>query len=516
MRLALALLVAAAAASAQTTVSGRVVNAVTGEPVRRAAVNAVRLDGGPVRSAMADTEGQFSLPDLPPGSLRITASRDGFIPLAPGKLLAIDPGRSISDLRIKLNPESIVTGRVVDEEGEPMRNVNISLQQYRFIQSPRQLVTVEPTATTNDLGEYRLFGVAPGQYALSATLTSTRLTFPVVRSAESPAQDTYVTTYFPGTTDASAAAPIRIAPGSQLRGLDLTLVKTPTFHVRGRVVHGMSGRPNVSIVHLVARGSALLGARRASAVDPSGNFDISGVPPGAYTLSATFNNSTGARRARMTIEVRRADIDGLNLTAIPDVSVKGRLISDPGGPPVPLLRVQVSLQPRELDFFAGGAAHGKPDEQGNFEIDNAVTDRYLLSVSGLPPGAFVKSARTGQSDVLAEGLDLTGGAAPENLTVVISPNGATLSGVVQSPGAIVVLIPNESSRRHQSTIADHTGAFSIAGLPPGEYKLYAWEEVAADAWLDPDFLKSFESKGESVTLREGEQKTLTIKAIAAD
>ena len=492
-------------------------NAVTGEPIRRASVNAVRLDGGPVRSAIADTEGRFSLPDLPPGSLRITASRNGFIPLAPGKLLAIDPGRSISDLRIKLNPESIVTGRVVDEEGEPMRNVNISLQQYRFIQSPRQLVTVDPTATTNDLGEYRLFGVAPGQYALSATLTSGPLTFAVVRPAESPAEDAYVTTYFPGTTDASAAAPIRIAPGSQLRGLDLTMIKTPTLHVRGRVAHGMPGRANVSIVQLVPRGSAFLGGRmRASAVDPSGNFDISGVAPGSYTLFATFNNSTGARRARMTIEVGRADLDGLSLTAIPDVSVKGRIVSDPGAPPVPLSTVQVTLQPADFDVVFGGTAHGKPDEQGDFEIASAVADRYLLSVSGLPRGAFVKSARADQSDILAQGLDLTGGAAPANLTIVISPRGATLSGAVQSPGAIVVLIPNESSRRPQSTIADHTGAFSIVGIPPGEYKLYAWEEVAADAWLDPDFLKPFENKCESVTLREGEQKTLTIKAIPGD
>jgi hypothetical protein len=253
---------------------------------------------------------------------------------------------------------------------------------------------------------------------------------------------------------------------------------------------------------------------------PAGTYYFTAGAPGAYPHQQTYNSSTGARRARIPIDVGRGDLEGLTLSAVPDVSLKGHIVSDSDGPPLPLSSVRVSLQPREFDGFSGGTAVGRPDEGGHFEIAHVPADRYLLSVSGLPSGAYVKAARTEQADVLASGLDLSGGGAPGGLAIVVSPRGATVSGNIQSAGAVVVLIPRDKDRRdqpyfHKSAVADQKGAFSIAGVPPGDYKLYAWEEAGGEAWLDPDFVRPFESKGEPVTLREGEQKTVSLQAIPA-
>lgn len=174
----------------------------------------------------------------------------------------------------------------------------------------------------------------------------------------------------------------------------------------------------------------------------------------------------------------------------------------------------------------GPMGEGKANADGLFEISNAASDRYNLFVSGLPSGAYVKAIRSGQVDVLASGLDMTGGASPADMEVVISPKAAAITGVAQNPntgnpmpGAMVVLIPLDQQRKEQQTYkfvaSDQNGAFSLTDLTPGEYKAYAWEDIEIGAYMDPDFMKPIEEKGEAVSLQEGEQKTLTLKVIPA-
>jgi hypothetical protein len=171
---------------------------------------------------------------------------------------------------------------------------------------------------------------------------------------------------------------------------------------------------------------------------------------------------------------------------------------------------------------------GKTNADGSFEIYNAAPDRYNVFISGLPSGSYVKSIRSDQVDVLASGLDITSGASPADVEVVISPKAAALTGAAQNPntgnpmpGAMVVLVPQEKQRREQPNyfkfmVSDQNGAFSMTGLTPGDYKAYAWEDVEMGAYMDPEFMKPFEDKGEAVSLQEGEQKALTLKVIPAD
>jgi hypothetical protein len=483
----------------------------------------------------SDANGQFSMKDLEPGRYRLTADRNGYVTLIygargynkPGTMISLARQQNLTDLALKMTPHAVITGRILDEEGEPVANIHVTLQGYRYIQGRKQLMSTGGGNSTNDLGEYRVFGIAPGKYIVSATPQANGPTISIDRSADAGPEEGFVATYYPATTDPAAATQLDIAAGAQLRGIDMVLSKSRTVHVKGHVTHGLSGRPNATVFIVPRNSGGFGGMVRNSHVDPAGNFDIRGVSPGAYTLTAVVNDGNTPRQGRVPVEVGTANVDGVNITVGTGVTVKGVLRADSDSSTIDLSNVRVTLQQREPGMMFGAPGETR-DEHGGFELKNASPDHYNLYVYGLPQGAYVKSVRAGQTDILASGLDLTSGAAPESIDVVISPRGAAVTGTVQNektgnpaPGAMVVLIPQEKERREQQTYvklinADQSGAFSLSGIAPGEYRLYAWEDVEPGAYLDPDFLKPIESKGEPLTVGEGDQKTVQLKLIPAD
>jgi hypothetical protein len=512
--------------------SGRVVNAVTGEPVRRATILLTRSAARPADRPLAYTtssnaEGQYVMKDLEPGNYRLTADRSGFVhfifgarhPTRPGTTITLWQRQSLTDLTLKLTPHAVVAGRIVDDEGEPVVNVPVVLQGFRYNNGRKELAVTGGGANTNDLGEYRIFGVAPGKYFLSASPANraNRLpSFALDRSIPSSMELDHVTTYYPGTIDPGGAVQLDVPAGGQLRGIDLVLARTRVLQVKGRVSHGGPGFGNVSVSLLARHGGGFAGTPRGAAVDPSGAFTIRGVTAGSYTLTVGIGDAAGFRQVRVPVQVGSSNVDDLNIVIGPGISVAGRIRPDPDSPPVDLSGVSLMLQHRDTSVPFSETA--RPDREGVFQFKNASPDRYHLSVMNLPPGAYLKSARAGEVDLLSTGLDLTAGAgvgAP--LELVVSSRGATISGASPS-GSTVVLVPQEKERRDQqyfykTSIADQNSAYSLTGIPPGAYKLYAWEDVDPGAWMDPDFLKPVEDKGESVALREGERKTVPLKAI---
>jgi 5-hydroxyisourate hydrolase-like protein (transthyretin family) len=166
-------------------------------------------------------------------------------------------------------------------------------------------------------------------------------------------------------------------------------------------------------------------------------------------------------------------------------------------------------------------------DDNTFQLENAGASTFEVTLFGLPDGFYVKSIKSGDTDVQAAGLDITRGA-PQPLEVVLSPNAGSLSGAVQNPntkqpapGATVVLVPQEKERRDQpqyykTTTTDQNGKYTLKSLVPGEYKVFAWEDMEPGAYLDPDFLKPVDSKAEAVSIRENDQKTAALTMIAAD
>ena len=517
-------------------VEGQIFNASTGEPIRKATVVMNRTELGPGDGnnnymGASDAQGKFVIQDVEPGKYRLNASRNGFVSMAygahspgkPGTTLTLATKQHAADIVFKLIPHGVITGRILDEDGEPLANAQVALLSYRYQQGKKQLSNSQ-WASTNDLGEYRIFGVAPGKYYLSANappmMTGGRM------NADVPEE--YVPAYYPGTSDASSAAPVVVGPGAQMRGVDITLFKKHTVRIKGHVNSAVAGRGMINVL-LVPRNTSMVTSLNSTRADSQGNFDIHSVLPGSYRLQAQVMGGPGGNYVgRTDLEVGQTNLDGLVVTIGPNFSVSGtlRVDGDANGPNLTNIRLGLQARDSEAMMFGGGS-QGRVDAQGHFEIPNVPPGEYYLAVANPPAGFYIKSMRSEQIDVLTSGLNLTNGGAP-NVEVVISPNAASFSGTVQdprtgnpSPGASVVLIPLEKERRDQqlfykTAISDSNGAFSFKGLMPGEYKAYAWEDLEAGAYMDPDFMKPVESAGEAVPLHENDMKTAQLKLIPAD
>ena len=520
-------------------ISGQVSNAATGEPVRRALVSLRRIDMSPGVTAVqvshtvaTDAAGQFAMAGIAPGKYRLTAERNGFVatqygsrgPGKAGALLTLEAGQKSSDLAMRLTPHGVITGRVLDEEGDPVAGANVQVSRQVYAQGRKQMSRAG-AASTNDLGEYRVFGLAPGHYFVSADARQN----PMLSQAE----DEYVTTWFPRTADAAAAAPIDVAPGAQLRNIDILLAKLHTVAVRGRVVGeaaapGGAQRTNFSVV-LSARNAMGAGgnASRGTAVTPEGTFDFRSVTPGSYFLIAQVNAQGKNLAARMAIQVGASNVEGITLPLHGGVPVSGRVRVE-GETTQSIASVQVLLRPAET----GGLVFGplpiqqvKPD--GSFQMDDVGADRYTVTINGLPESFYVKSVRSADLDVLAGGLEIAGGS-PAPLDVVLSPNAGQVTGTVLDPktqkaaaAVMAVLVPQEKERRdreafYQTAMTDVSGHFTLISVVPGEYRVYAWENVEYSAWMDPDFMKPLESRGEAVSVSEGGRQAVQVNLIAAE
>jgi hypothetical protein len=416
------------------TIQGQVLNAITGEPLKKASLNLQRIDmtrdmvSVPANyTTSTDASGKFGMKDLEPGKYQLRVTRNGFVatsygargPNRPGTTLSLNRGQNLKDVIFRLTPHGVVMGRVLDEDGDPVPYVRVQLMTYRYQQGKKQL-SLAGGGSTDDLGDYRIFGVAPGKYFLSATANNQGFTFAEDRSAAPPPEEDYVATYYPGTTDVASAAQLEVTPGGQLRDITLRLSKSHTIHVRGHVAYNLSGRQRVT-VYLQPRASGMIGPMpvRTTQVDAKGDFNIRGVAPGSYSLTAVINDGSKTFQARVPLDVGSSNIERITLTIGAGIDVIGHVRVE-GAETADLSGVRLMLQPREVGaMMFGGFSPARLDEGRAFTIQNVSPGLFNLIVMGLPSGYYVKSVRSDQTDVQASGLNTE--VAPAPLEVLLSP-----------------------------------------------------------------------------------------------
>jgi len=188
---------------------------------------------------------------------------------------------------------------------------------------------------------------------------------------------------------------------------------------------------------------------------------------------------------------------------------------------------RVRLLPREMGGIMFNSSMGKLNDDGTFTLENVSPDAYRLSFMGLPDGFYVKRIQLGESESDGDTWDVSAGVA-RPVTVVLSPNAGQITGTVQNsktqqaaPGAVVALIPQESERQGQSVFYKQTGAnqfgsFTFKNVIPGDYKVFAWEDLEPGAYYDPEFMKPLDAKGEKLTIQESGKHTVQATLIPAD
>jgi 5-hydroxyisourate hydrolase-like protein (transthyretin family) len=516
--------------AASCTVSGRVVTAAEGSPLKSARVALIRELGRSsprIYAAASDSDGHFTIKDVAPGRYEFLAIRTGYVDQPyqsngtdRGAVLALQPGQHLADVLFRLTLAAVITGHVNSEDGEAMARVRVTA-----LRRPTEEETIEeelppsqklePTpvssAKTDDRGEYRIFGLKPGEYYVKATDSSEpEMNMPVGQDQfirEFLGSD-YAPVFYPGVSRLGQAQPVPLSAGSEVQ-VDFAMRQVRTVEISGHVI-GLGGTPATDVsINLDEAQSEDYSSERYTSSDAKGNFRLKGIQPGSYVLFA-YQRAQGDKpySARQKLEVGNDSIDSVTLVLGGGMNFSGRLtIAGPGS--VRRDRIFIRLIPVGEGTSWGNAGDVKKD--GTFEINDVKEGSYAVSVRGPEEGWYTKSVRLGSDDVLANGLQVEKGSSGATLEIVVSTGTALLEGSVTEDdkpaiGARVHLTLDPKTpynrMRSRTVSTDQNGHFSLQ-IAPGKYQVVAKSRSltgGAAASSDP----------RTVNLSEHDRKTIQL------
>ncbi len=521
--------------SQDCTFAGRVVRDPGDIPVRKATVQILSdksMAEGKEYSAITDAEGHFRIEAIPSGRYRAFVERSGFVEInrqrqrSAGTALTFEAGKDISDVVLHMLPAAVVVGKVLDEDGDPMPRIDVSVLRYAYQLGQRHL-EVAAAGTTDDLGEYRIPDLLPGRYMVAANPTPdlSSKPEPKAKPGTPPKQEmAYVPTFYPGTVDRNQAVYLGLRAGDET-SVNFNLSRAPTFHVRGSI----AGAQNVDlVVHPKDQQMEFTAAQ----TDKDGKFDIAHIPAGSYTLFVVREEHESSLLAQQALEVTNGDIDGVRIVALEGSRVRGSVKVE-GAHAIDPSTLLIFLQPSNIEkggSFIGDLAASQTlapvKADGTFDFKKIPAGSYSVLVEGTTrlPDYYLKSAKLGSTEVINSGLTL-GGGGTYALDILIGAGAATVAGEVADADdhpvadANVIAVPTgEHAIRfdlYQKTVTDQHGHFIFVGLTPGDYRLFAFESLEEGVYFDPAFLKPYEGSSESIHLDENAHKVLPLKVIPA-
>jgi hypothetical protein len=535
---------------------GRIADATYSQIVSSA--ESVRLGSiGSATFVLTDSQGRFAIRDLDAGAYRVSVGANGYAKQDYGQRTSGGQGTPVNlnsgqtvDIGIPLTPAGSVSGRIRDNRGQPAVGIQVQIIKAIYIGNGQRSFQSAGSSRTDDRGEYRLFWITPGRYFVMASSGANPSGGVLISSPNEMPGDGIAPAFYPGSVDILQAATIDVKPGADIGGVDVIVNRQPNYRIRGRLIDGRNGlaptAANISLnTPLLTGGSTGIVTPVVSYDGRDGTFEIRDVSPGPHTIRATLPNSANtvtpanagtisavsqAVSAQVALNVM-ADADGVVLTLSAGVSISGRLTLEvpdiqgtQGTGSLASYRVQLR-PPASVLFPIGGSPLSQPTSaDGLFRIDNVVPGEYLVAIAPLPLDFYVKQARFNQNDVLNKPMQFSSSDSG-TLEVLLSSRGGQINGMVTDerqrgiPNTQAVLIPDQQRDRidlYKTAMSDANGRFSLRGVAPGDYHLFAWEAIDPYAYFDPEVMKQFESKGNPVHIAESAKETVDVRVIPAE
>jgi hypothetical protein len=275
-----------------------------------------------------------------------------------------------------------------------------------------------------------------------------------------------------------------------------------------------------------------------TATDANGEFDLIGVVAGSYDLY--FLGAQVPPRApapgvppvpaiplmgMVPIDVGNDDVNGVAVTINPGTTINGRVTIDGGSENASdLTRIRINLDADPTGVAMVPSSQGSVTANATFKIENVWPAKYRITAAALPLNTYVKSMRFGNVDLLAQTLPVplqTDGV----VEIVIGTDTGQISGRVEGArgdgisNAKVALVPDAPLRSrldlYKSITTDPSGEFRLGGIPPGDYKVFAWDDTEDNAWTDPEFLRADEPRGKSIRISAGRSESATVTVLPA-
>ena len=510
----------------------------------------------PIPPVMTDEKGKFAVQGLDEGIYNVLFQANGYVAQRYGRFtggngtpVTVTGGQASKDVDVELTPAANIGGRIHDLSDQPLVNLPVVLLRASMDSDGRRTYETVGAARTNDRGEYRMYWVTPGRYYLLAGSYSTggspRFLVPQLVSGGANASsfpDVAGYAFYPAVTEISEARVIALQPGTDLRSVDVAVTtRSRTFSIRGEVIDSRTGKaPRTANVFAEPQGVGL-GPVTASTDYPSpayrpssGTFEIRNLLPGTYSVVAMVQ---ALRRpeppmteasATVTVTVTDSDANGVKLAVVPGATIVGRLRVE-GELPAQGLGGRPLVSLTKLGGAVGFEDDVEPgflEPDGSFRLHNVVAGDYQFRTGNfqISTVGFIKEARLDGADVLNVPLRISG-SSEKQLELVLRVGGGRLAGTVADvrsqpvAGARVVLVPDRARFRtdlYRTVFTGQMGRFTFARVAPGDYKVFSWESLEENGWLDPEILARFEQRGVSIHVTESSDETINVQMISGD
>jgi carboxypeptidase family protein len=530
-------------------ITGRVVAADSGRPLKRARVfiNAAELEDG--RGVLTDDSGTFDFTELPAGRYTVTVAKSGFVslsygqrrPLQAGTPLQLGDGQQLRNVDFALPRGSVIAGRIADEDGEPMAGVTVRVLRYQYLQGERRLTPVGG-GQTDDKGQFRVWGLMPGEYYVNALTRGGfgpggrggffyRNAGPEFATSSGDEQDSlnYAPTYYPGVPSVSDAKPIALGLNQELLDINFSLQLVRMSRIAGRVTNPDGSATTSGQVNLLldagGRGNQI-GAAFGGRIDWDGGFAINNVPPGRYLLRARGDDTETPQYAVIPVTVS----GGTDLADFPVVLTAGATLSGTvlfpsaaTSPPDPT-QFRVTAPSTDNAMF-GPQPNARLDKQGKFILDGVPAGQHLVRSAGAARGWMLKSVVIGGRNVTDAPIELRSGETISNITVEftdkvneIQGSVTTDQGTPASEYTVLAFSTDPSlwrplSRQIATGRPDQTGQYRIRTLPPGEYYVVTVDPGEQGEWFEPAYLEEHRGGAVRVSLGVGEIKRQDFKVL---
>jgi hypothetical protein len=521
---------------------GRVLS-TTGEPVGKATVHLGNDSLTYVDTS--DHDGKFLFENVQPGSYTLSARRAGFVGQYETSPYVLTAGQVVKDVVMKLPKQGTISGRVIDQDGDPIPKAEVEALSRNFVTGQRVLGRASGASTDNQ-GGFLIDDLSPGRYYILV------VDHPENRGIGIPGRSgpvsSSVSTFYPSELEADSAVPLDVAAGSELQGITIKVRSERVYTIRGKVT-GLSSKELASPHELLI---VRTGDKTARWVHPSmslqvrppdGTFESTHVPAGTYSLQTgaqgfgPSSDDRGSRTGRVEVTVSDADVEGVLLDLRPAVEITGTIrVEDIEPPhmsrlatPAELGHLWVGLEESEAsDAVDPGGGRIPIKDDGTFRFGRLGPARYEWNLASVPEGTYLKSVRFGDQDVMHAPLDLTSGAGGA-IDILLGKNPAEVSGTVHTdeadPRRAVLVtvalwpitpesgIPREGRKW---VFAGRQMEFQFKGLAPGEYYLTAWAEAGPGLLESTDFRARVQPEASRVTLEEGSRETIELKLLPQD